>query len=164
MALTADQLFEKIGSFGRFQLFILLMVNILEWFWFGWPVLLMTFIAAEPKWRCVSNQGNYINDSLSINSTGGINGSINSNSSMNSSNSILCPLDEAIGTFHKNYSLRCDIPRDSWEFVDDLTSVVTQVSPEIGAVKRGIDPGGGGGKGGVGCMEDQPKINISNNK
>jgi len=27
---------------------------------------------------------------------------------------------------HKNYSFRCDIPRDAWEFVDDLTSVVTE--------------------------------------
>ena len=39
----------------------------------------MTFPAGEPKWRCVDNQGNYINDSISMNSTGGINGSISEN-------------------------------------------------------------------------------------
>ncbi|KAJ7372895.1 hypothetical protein OS493_016824 [Desmophyllum pertusum] len=55
MALTADGVFEKIGSFGRYQLLILILFNIIEWFWFGWPVLLMTFIAAEPAWRCISN-------------------------------------------------------------------------------------------------------------
>ena len=33
---------------------------------------------------------------------------------------------------HKNYSFRCDIPRDAWEFVDDLTSVVTEVSRNTG--------------------------------
>ncbi|KAJ7355088.1 hypothetical protein OS493_027877 [Desmophyllum pertusum] len=54
-ALTADGVFETIGSFGRYQLFILILFNIIEWFWFGWPVLLMTFIAAEPAWRCISN-------------------------------------------------------------------------------------------------------------
>ena len=107
MALTADQVFEKIGSFGRYQLYILIICNILEWFWFGWPVLLMTFIAAEPKWRCVGNQGN------------------------NSSNSSLeCPLNGTMSPSSKNYSFRCNISRDSWEFVDDFTSVVTQVSVE----------------------------------
>ncbi|KAL9979756.1 hypothetical protein ACROYT_G017465 [Oculina patagonica] len=95
MALTADQLFEKIGSFGRYQLFILILANINEWFWFGWPVLLMTFIAAEPAWRCVGNVTE-------------------------------CPLNETMKPGHDNYTLRCDISRNSWEFVDDFTSVVTQ--------------------------------------
>ena len=26
-----------------------------------------------------------------------------------------------------NYSFRCNIPRDQWEFVEDFTSVVTEV-------------------------------------
>lgn len=55
MALSADQVFDVIGSFGRYQLFILILFNIIEWFWFGWPMLVMTFIAAEPAWRCKSN-------------------------------------------------------------------------------------------------------------
>lgn len=125
MGLTADELFEKIGSFGRYQLIVLVIFNILEWFWFGWPVLLMTFIAAEPKWRCVGSQGNSFNSSISSNTTS----SISFNSSFNNStisNSVLCPLSDAIGPGHKNYSLRCKISRESWEFVDDFTSVVTQ--------------------------------------
>ena len=55
MALSADEVFDVIGSFGRYQLFILILFNIIEWFWFGWPMLVMTFIAAEPAWRCKSN-------------------------------------------------------------------------------------------------------------
>ena len=100
MALTADQLFEEIGSFGRYQLFILMLANVNVWFWFGWPVLLMTFIAAEPAWRCIGNVTE-------------------------------CPLNGTMKLGHDNYTLRCDISRNSWEFVDDFTSVVTQASLEL---------------------------------
>nr|XP_058941384.1 organic cation transporter protein-like [Pocillopora verrucosa] len=55
MALTADQVLTKIGSFGRYQLRLLIFASILGWFWFAWPLLLSTFIAAEPGWRCVAN-------------------------------------------------------------------------------------------------------------
>ena len=110
MALTADQVFDKIGSFGRYQLLILIMFNIFEWFWAGWPVLLMTFIAAEPSWRCKSNPGN---SSLGNSSLG---------------NSAECPLSGTMSPGSKNYNFRCNISRESWEFVDDFTSVVTQVS------------------------------------
>ena len=103
MALTADQVFEKIGSFGRYQLLILILANVNEWFWFGWPVLLMTFIAAEPAWRCIGNSGNVTE----------------------------CPLEETMKPEHKNYAFRCNISRSSWEFVDDFTSVVTQASLEL---------------------------------
>ena len=117
MGLTADQVFDRIGSFGRFQLLMLFLFNILEWFWFGWPVLLMTFIAAEPKWRC-TNQGNAI-----------ANDSFNGSSALNNSAPIvLCPLTHPVGPGQKNYDLRCTIPRNLWEFEDTMTSVVTQVS------------------------------------
>lgn len=55
MALTADQVLTKIDSFGRYQLCLLIFASILGWFWFAWPLLLSTFIAAEPGWRCVAN-------------------------------------------------------------------------------------------------------------
>ena len=97
MALSTDEVFEKIGSFGRYQLYILILFNIIEWFWFGWPVLLMTFIAAEPPWRCVANVTR-------------------------------CPLNGTMEPGHDNYTFRCNIPRNDWEFVDDFTSVVTQAS------------------------------------
>ena len=117
MALTADQVFDKIGSFGRFQLLMLLMCNILEWFWFGWPVLLMTFIAAEPSWRCVNNDINQRNSSLGNSSFG--------NSSLG--NTVECPLKGTMSPGGKNYNFRCSISRKSWEFDNDYTSVVTQV-------------------------------------
>ncbi|XP_022799698.1 solute carrier family 22 member 5-like [Stylophora pistillata] len=55
MDLTADQALTKIGSFGRYQLRLLTFASILGWFWFAWPALLSTFIAAEPGWHCVAN-------------------------------------------------------------------------------------------------------------
>ena len=36
---------------------------------------------------------------------------------------------------HPDYSFRCNISRDQWEFVDDFTSVVTEVT----SVKNQID-------------------------
>ncbi|XP_015765264.1 PREDICTED: solute carrier family 22 member 15-like isoform X1 [Acropora digitifera] len=123
MGLTADQVFDKIGSFSRFQLLILFLFNILGWFWFGWPVLLMTFIAAEPKWRCI-NRGKAIFNDISVSNASAV---INASGSLNGSvPTLLCPLNEPVGPGDKDYSLRCEIPRDLWEFEDTFTSVVTQ--------------------------------------
>lgn len=55
MALTTDQYLEKIGSFGRYQILLLVFLNGLIFFWFGWPVMIPIFITAEPPWRCVAN-------------------------------------------------------------------------------------------------------------
>lgn len=55
MALTVDQVFDKIGSFGRYQKLLLLGCNGLVFFWMGFPVLIMTFITADPGWKCVEN-------------------------------------------------------------------------------------------------------------
>ena len=99
MAFTTDQVFEKIGSFGRYQILLLIYANLLVCFWFAWPTLLATFIAAEPGWRCVEN-GN--NSECKVNGT-------------------VYPSDE-------NFDHRCDIAREAWEFVDDYTSVVTEVT------------------------------------
>lgn len=55
MALTVDQMFDKIGSFGRYQKLLLLGCNGLVFFWFGFPVLIMTFITPDPGWKCVAN-------------------------------------------------------------------------------------------------------------
>jgi len=100
MALTTDQYLEKIGSFGRYQILLLVFLNGLIFFWFGWPVMIVTFITAEPAWRCVAN-------------------------------SSVCQLNGTMKPKHDNYSFRCDIDRDQWEFVDDFTSVVTEVSEFI---------------------------------
>ncbi|PFX15269.1 organic cation transporter protein-like isoform X1 [Stylophora pistillata] len=55
MALTTDEYLEKIGSFGRYQILLLVFLNGLIFFWFGWPVMIPVFITAEPPWRCVAN-------------------------------------------------------------------------------------------------------------
>ena len=98
MAQTVDQVLEIIGSFGRYQLRLIILANILGWFWFAWPLLLTTFIDSEPGWRCVKNN-----------------------------NGSECKANGTVNPGDKNFDLRCDIPRDEWEFVDDYTSVVTQV-------------------------------------
>ena len=96
MALTTDQYLEKIGSFGRYQILLVVFLNGLIFFWFGWPVMIVAFITAEPAWRCVSN-------------------------------SSVCTLEGSMRPRDDNYSFRCNIPRDQWEFVEDFTSVVTEV-------------------------------------
>ncbi|KAL9979760.1 hypothetical protein ACROYT_G017470 [Oculina patagonica] len=95
MALTTDEYLEKIGSFGRYQISLLVFLNGLIFFWFGWPVMIVAFITAEPAWKCVDN-------------------------------SSVCLLNGTMKPKHDNYSFRCDIPRDQWEFVDDFKSVVTE--------------------------------------
>ena len=39
-----------------------------------------------------------------------------------------CPFTETIRLGDDNYSYRCDIPREDWEFGNDFTSVVTEVT------------------------------------
>ncbi|XP_078368747.1 organic cation transporter protein-like isoform X2 [Oculina patagonica] len=97
MALTPDQVLEKVGSFGRYQLLLLIFANVLGWCWYGWPALLNTFIAAEPGWRCVQN---------------------NNNSE--------CKVNGTVYPGDKSFYHRCNISRDAWEFVDDYTSAVTE--------------------------------------
>ena len=104
MALTTDQYLEKIGSFGRYQILLLVFLNGLIFFWFGWPVMIPVFITAEPPWRCVTN-------------------------------SSICKLNGTMKSRHPDYDFRCNISRDQWEFVDDFTSVVTEVT----SVKNQID-------------------------
>ena len=43
-------------------------------------------------------------------------------------NNTTCPFTETIRLGDDNYSYRCDIPREDWEFGNDFTSVVTEVN------------------------------------
>ena len=52
---TVDQMLEHVGSFGWYQIRLLLVLSYLEGVSIAWQVLGMTFIAAEPNWRCVTN-------------------------------------------------------------------------------------------------------------
>ena len=99
MASNADQVLGKLGSFGRYQLLLIICANFLVWCWYAWPSVLNTFITAEPGWRCVQN-GN--------NSEWRMNGTV-------------YPGDDT-------FDHRCDISKEAWEFVDDYTSVVTEVT------------------------------------
>jgi len=42
-------------------------------------------------------------------------------------NNATCPFTETLRLGDDNYSYRCDIPREDWEFGEDFTSVVTEV-------------------------------------
>ena len=44
-----------------------------------------------------------------------------------SSNSSVCTFDEAMGPGDANYNDRCNMSRSDWYFVDEMTSVVTEV-------------------------------------
>jgi len=104
MKLTTDKFLEKIGSFGRYQIALAVLVNLGYAFWWSFPVMVMVFIASEPGWRCKNN--------------------------------VTCPFTETISIGHDNYKHRCDIPREDWEFVDDFTSIVTEVKRKTCSLKR----------------------------
>ena len=55
MTLTVDEALEKVGTFGRFQILLLLFSNCMRWVWSGWPNSVIAFLSAEPPWRCVAN-------------------------------------------------------------------------------------------------------------
>jgi len=66
MALTIDQVFDEIGSFGRYQRLLLLGCNGLVFVWFGFPVLIMTFINPDPGWKCVANSSQCLFNEASL--------------------------------------------------------------------------------------------------
>lgn len=55
MALTVDQVLERIGSLGFYQIRLIFILGYIEWFNITFQVLVPTFIAAEPNWLCVAN-------------------------------------------------------------------------------------------------------------
>ena len=50
-------------------------------------------------------------------------------------NNATCPFTEIKKLGDDNYSYRCDIPREDWEFGEDFTSVVTEVKVQA---RKGI--------------------------
>ena len=99
MALTIDQMLVKIGEFDKFQKLLLGLFGYTVFALGGFPVMIVTFITAEPDWECVKGYGN---------------------------NSI-CNFTESIGLTHDDYKARCDMPRDAWKYVGGFTSTVTEV-------------------------------------
>lgn len=98
MALSADEVLEEVGSFGWFQIRLLILFNVLTGLLFGWAVMVTGIITAEPSWKCAHN-------------------------------SSVCVFDKAISLGDDNYNHRCNISRSEWNFVDDFTTVVTEVRP-----------------------------------
>lgn len=98
MVLTIDQILEKIGEFHKFQKLLLGLFGYTVFALGGFPVMIVTFITAEPNWECVK----------------GYNGSY-------------CNFTEPIGLTHDDYKARCDMPREAWKYVDGFTSTVTEV-------------------------------------
>ena len=58
MALTVDEVLERIGSMGFYQIQLLLIMSYVEWFVLTFQVMVPTFIAAEPKWMCAPQVNN----------------------------------------------------------------------------------------------------------
>lgn len=54
-ALTIDEILEKIGSFGRYQIRLILLMGFMKIFGDGFQVMILSFIAAEPPWKCAAN-------------------------------------------------------------------------------------------------------------
>jgi hypothetical protein len=98
MALTTDEIFEKIGSFGRYQCILLGIFGYVALASLALQIMIVTFITAEPDWMCVKAYNNSI-----------------------------CNFTEPIGLISDNYEARCDMPREAWKYVDGFTSVVTEV-------------------------------------
>lgn len=53
--LTVDECLDKVGSFGWYQIRLILILSLMEWVNVGFQVMLLTFVAAEPPWVCVNN-------------------------------------------------------------------------------------------------------------
>lgn len=98
MALSVDQMLLKIGEFGKYQWMILGIVGTIALVLSGFPIMIVTFITAEPDWICAKG----------INNTA-------------------CNFTEPITLTSKHYKARCSMPREAWTYVEGFTSTVTEV-------------------------------------
>ncbi|XP_073237426.1 uncharacterized protein [Porites lutea] len=97
MALDIDQVLEQIGSMGRYQIRFISAMCYLGFFVSGFQTMIMTFIATEPGWRCVTN-------STLCNATG-----------------VYRP-----GDVGYNDRCDRKLPSSEWEYEDTFTSTVTE--------------------------------------
>ncbi|KAJ7383545.1 hypothetical protein OS493_027208 [Desmophyllum pertusum] len=66
MKLTTDDVLEKIGSFGRYQIMLNIFFNLAYGFWWAFPVMVMVFIASEPGWKCKNNSTCPLTETISL--------------------------------------------------------------------------------------------------
>ncbi|KAK3714235.1 hypothetical protein QZH41_018388 [Actinostola sp. cb2023] len=62
---TTDEVLDKIGSFGRYQIRLLMIMGFMKVFGDAFMAMITKFLAADPPWTCVTN-------SSSCNITGNI--------------------------------------------------------------------------------------------
>ena len=55
MALTVDDVMDKIGSFARYQYRMLFIFGFMKIFGDGFQIMIPTFLSIEPAWRCRDN-------------------------------------------------------------------------------------------------------------
>jgi len=55
MDLTVDDVLEKIGSMGRYQFMLVMMMGFMKMFGYAFQAMISTFLSAEPPWRCKDN-------------------------------------------------------------------------------------------------------------
>ena len=100
MATTIDEVFLKIGEFCQYQWFLLVIFGYVTLFLTAFSTMIVSFITAEPDWKCVDG---YMNNTV-------------------------CRFNKSITLTSDDYKARCKMPREAWTFVDDFTSAVTEVS------------------------------------
>ena len=98
MTVTIDNVFMKIGQFRQYQWYLLMITGYLL-LTASVATMVVTFVAAEPDWKCVEG---YMNNTV-------------------------CRFNESITLTSDDYEARCKMPREAWTFVDDFTSTVTEV-------------------------------------
>ena len=99
MASTVDDVFKRIGEFQRFQWRLLAIIGYSVTSLGAFPTMIVSFITAEPDWKCVDG---YMNNTV-------------------------CRFNKSITLTSDDYKARCKMPREAWTFVDEFTSAVTEV-------------------------------------
>jgi hypothetical protein len=99
MAVTIDMMLKKIGEFGHYQWFLLCLLGYCLMAVTTFNIMIVVFITAEPDWKCVDG---YMNNTV-------------------------CRFNRSITLTSDDYKARCRMPREAWTFVDDFTSIVTEV-------------------------------------
>ena len=99
MASSVDDVFLQIGEFRKYQWFLIAVIGYITLSLASFPVMIVAFITAEPDWKCVDG---YLNNTV-------------------------CRFNTSITLTNDDYKARCKMPREAWTFVDDFTSIVTEV-------------------------------------
>ncbi|XP_028401281.1 solute carrier family 22 member 16-like isoform X2 [Dendronephthya gigantea] len=98
MATAINDAFVKIGEFRQYQWFLLTLMGYALMAIGALPAMIVSFITAEPDWKCVEGY----------------------------KNNTVCRFNNSITLTSDDYKARCKMPREAWTFVDDFTSIVTE--------------------------------------